>query len=101
MCTSSASASACDKAAVALQHNWIVNGVFFGSARMCASFRSAGPKIWTAKIVFLTRKGTAMKLTICCAAAMLFYLAAGPAASHAQMYDGPWVQIDWLTGILS
>jgi hypothetical protein len=38
---------------------------------------------------FPDKKGTAMKLTMCCAAAMLFYIAAGPAPSHAQMYDGP------------
>src|SRR5215467_8006061 len=40
------------------------------------------------------KKVTAMSFTKCSAAALLIYLATGPAPSNAQTNGGPWVQIE-------
>jgi len=53
-----------------------------------------GPRTRAAKINSLSRKVTAMSVTKCSAVALLVCLVIGPAPSHAQTNDGPWVQIE-------
>src|SRR5215467_8234074 len=51
-------------------------------------------QIRTTKILPPVKKVTAMSFTKCSAAALLIYLATGPAPSNAQTNDGPWVHIE-------